>query len=323
MKPRSFQEPTIRFKSGEVVAGTDVPKGAEYKASAQPFAQVRSAIASGAAEVLDEEARKKALFYELYDKVNIAQLLFKKRAGSVASRDLKVGFAESYYEERVRMVVRYVRYLQELGAGPRDYAKALAIWSGGLSDEVVQEMMPYAELISMQGDLSDMQLFSIIRDAQPPVNVSGVEWENVNFGEQSKDQTPAKDKRSRAAQSHQDDLNARFGRLNVANVYDLIKDFAPYFDDGAIDGKGLLDRSVDELFEMNEKSSQLINGVTPDFFRKVAAVLLKICGSSYINFVRDVQVSTFALDIAKGATKSQIKQGLALLFRVKSDLTEK
>lgn len=320
MKRRSFPEPTITFRSEDVVPGAGTGKGADNKFGAHPFAQVRSAIASSTTEVLDEDVRRKALFYELYDKVNIANLLFVKRAKSVKSPDIAAGFVESYNEERVRMMARYIRYLQGMGGGTSDYAKALAIWRGGLSHEVVQDMMPYAELISMADDISEVQLVSIIQNAQVPVGVSGVQWESADFGQQSKDQTPSKDKRSQAAQSHHDDLNKRFGRLSVAKVYDLIKDFAPYSDDGVIDGRGLLDRSVDELFEIDEKHSQFVNGMTEDFFRKVAAILLKICGSAYINFLRDGDVRSLALFIAKDAKKDEIRKRLALLFRVQSGL---
>ena len=277
---------------GEGVARPGVGSGGEPDASVQKGRSLTAAAALDAVEVVDRQQEIKALLYELYDKVNI-DLVFGKD-------DVDAGVRrETVAAKRRMMLVRYLLSLLRLEADERTLSKAIVLWDGKNDWEVVKEHMRSAtwlkEFPTQEGVtafVSKLDPFAAFSASAAFRHATKAQWGTTG-------DSPEKLEYAR-----------RSGISEVYGLYGKIHDYVAEDFENSGSRKWLIERTARELEDLGcvyrglfEKSP----GVPDMVFREVAAALLYVWKSGYVNVVKDNIVKFVSRRVMAGAGKGEFE----------------
>ena len=297
---------TIRSKGG-LVPGEQPEKGAaapgvlsrkEPDVSVQKARRQTSAAALDAVEIVDREAEIKVLLYELYDKVNI-DLVFGRA-------DVDEGVRrESVAAKRRMLLVRYILSLLRLGADERTLAKAVVLWHGQKDQASVHEHMRSAGWLKtfqtpegVTAFVSKLDPFAAFSASAGFRHATKAQWGVV--GDSTEKLEYAR----------------RNGISKVYGLYQKIHDYVAEDFEHTGSRKWLIERTARELEDLG-RSYRGLHGKTdivPSWvFHEVAAALLYVWKSGYVNVVKDNVVEFVARRVMEGAGKGKFESVLRIM----------
>ncbi len=254
--------------------------------------RTETAVAVGeAVEAFAPQAEIKGLLCEMYDKVNVAVLLYKEQ------QDRGIDTPVAFKLERLKMLKRFLRELHELGATQHDYAKFFAMWNGDIDPKNLGEYQASARDVKVAFELQ-LDLDPILQELDPMKALSAPE----DFANAAKAQwgTYREDKRNI-------DFSIRRGFPMTYGLYMKIMDYVALDPEHAVHPGRLAARGARELADL----SALYKGyghdgyMTSGLFEKVAAIFLHLYKSSFVNAFNDQYIRKICRMILEGATEGQ------------------
>lgn len=259
-------------------------------ASVQKGRNRTSAQIHAAVEIVDREEEIKVLLYELYDKVNI-DIIFEKEDVDAEVR------RETVASARRMLLVRYLLSLLRLDADEKTLSKAIVLWHGQKDQSLVDVYMRSAGWLKIyptqegvEAFVSKLDPFAAFSASDGFRSATKAQWGIVGDSPERRE------------------FARRNGISKVYGLYGKIHDYVA--EDSECNGsrKWLMERTALELEELGRTYRGLYekNDIVPErVFNRVAAVLLYVWKSGYVNVVNDNVVEYVTKQVLRGAGKGE------------------
>lgn len=238
------------------------------------------------------------LLFELYDKVNI-DLVFEKD-------DIEAGVRrETVASKRRMLLVRYLLSLLRLEADERTLAKAIVLWHGQKDQSMVDVHMRSAGWLKtypteegVTAFVSKLDPFAAFSASDGFRYATKAQWGTVG-------DSPEKLEYAR-----------RNGISRIYGIYGKIHDYVAEDYESTGSRKWLMERTARELEDLGSAYRGLYEKtevVPVRVFSQVAAVLLYVWKSGYVNVVKDNVVEYVAKRVLQGAGQGEFEPVLRVM----------